>query len=114
MNIPVIKQINDLLWYLHRRDEQCWLRRRVGWWGRMRAKGKRRYVWRCALLWGGSMAALRAGWDYFVDHNFGVAELPFLILLFVAGGYFVGLGGWAENERRYCKALEHNQETSPQ
>ena len=60
------------------------------------------------------MAAFRAGWDYFVDHNFSFAEVPFLLLVFVAGGYFVGLTGWAENERRYRKALEREWEPAPQ
>lgn len=104
MRLPVVKQINDILWALHRRDERRWLRDNVGWWERERARGKRHYVWRCALEWGGLMAVFRTGWDYFVRHEFSYAMLPLSILLFAAGGYVVGLAGWAENERRYHKA----------
>src|SRR5688500_18530164 len=52
MPIPVVKQINDLLWHFHRRGERRWLERKVESWSVERTRGRSRYVRRVAVRWG--------------------------------------------------------------
>ncbi len=77
MPLPIVKQVNDLVWYLQRRREQRWLSRSVGRWERTRTKGRSRFVWRYAFGWGLSMSLFLACWYYFTDGFFS----PFVTLL---------------------------------
>lgn len=48
--------------------------------------------------------------SYFLDHEFSLAKLIIGIPLYLIGGYFVGLIGWHENEKKYQKSMRTNVE----
>ena len=106
MPLPVVKQINDLLWYLHRRQERRWLRRKVGWWERKRAAGRTRFVWTYALGWGLSMALFLLGWGYIIEGRFSLAIALMLIALGMVLGWWTGSSAWTDNERLYERAQQ--------
>jgi hypothetical protein len=105
MYIPVVKELNDLLWYLHRRGERRWLQRRVGWWERKRAMGRTRFVFRVAIIWGLWMSLFMTACDYFDKGKFDVTFTVLMVPFYTAVGLFVGRSAWADNERLYARAL---------
>jgi hypothetical protein len=106
MYIPVVKEINDLLWYLHRRNERRWLRHNLSSWARKRAMGRARFVRRTAIYWGLSQIALRMGLDYFREHEFNVLLSLIMLPLSLMFGWFVGTVAWDQNERLYKEAQQ--------
>lgn len=108
MSIPVVKQVNDLLWYLHRRRERHWLRHNVGWWRRVRAEGRPRYVRRIAARWGLTQVVIWSAWHYWADRDFSFGFTVLMIPLSLAFGWFVGASAWADNERLYERAQTGN------
>jgi hypothetical protein len=106
MLLPVVKQINTLLWYLHRRQEQHWLQHKVGWWEHKRTAGRARFVWRYALGWGLTMTLVHRSWDYFNKDSFSIGFGLFTMLLFLGFGWFVAASAWTDNERLYERAKQ--------
>ena len=104
MPLPIVKQVNDLTWYLHRRRERRWLRHNIERWERTRAAGRSRFVWRYAFGWGLSMALFLAGWHYFTDGFFSPFIALIMIPLCVGLGWWTAAGAWAESERLYEQA----------
>jgi hypothetical protein len=109
MQIPVVKQINDLLWALHRWEERRWLRRRVGRWERRRAMGRSRFVWRYAIGWGLSMDIFWSLRDYFAEGHFSLAVSIMMIPIGVAFGWWGAAATWAQCERLYERAKRGDQ-----
>ena len=46
--------------------------------------------------------------SYYLDHEFRLAKLIIGIPLYLIGGYFVGLIGWYENEKKYQRSMVIN------
>jgi hypothetical protein len=103
--IPVVKQLNNLLWYFHRRGERRWLSREVVRWGLTRAAGRSRFVRRRALGWGLSSALAWASWYAITDWRLGLFLALPMIPLCVFLGWWEAVGEWAERERLYEQAL---------
>src|SRR5687768_11148096 len=106
MPIPVVKQINDLLWHFHRRGERRWLERKVESWSVERTRGRSRYVRRVAVRWGATQWGVMFSLGYLGSGRaslwFAAAALP----LSLAMGWWAGADAWAENERLYEKARQ--------
>jgi hypothetical protein len=105
MQIPIVKQINDLLWALHRREEQRWLFRNLGRWERRRAMGRSRFVCCYAVVWGFSMSVFLSAWYYFAEGRFSVALSIMMIPLCLFLGWWSGAATWEQNERWYERAM---------
>jgi hypothetical protein len=101
MPLPIVKQINDLAWYLQRRRERRWLNRKVERWERTRALGRARFVWRYVLGWGLSMSLFLIGWHYFTNGYFSSFVTLLMIPLGVALGWWTASAEWAARERLY-------------
>ena len=105
MPLPIVKQVNDLVWYFQRRRERRWLRRGVGQWGRERAAGRSRFVWRHALGWGMPVALAWASWHYVTDGYLSPIVTLLSIPVCVALGWWEAAVEWARRERLYEQAL---------
>jgi hypothetical protein len=92
-------------WKVYREwDERRW-RRHMKRWERKRAKGKERYTWWVAAVWGGSLILFSTLWDFFSEDRFDVVTLVIKIPFYLAGGYLLGLYAWSSNEGRYRKYI---------
>ena len=84
---------------------QAWENRRwrkhVQWWERKRSKGRSHFILWAALMWGGLMILFTTAWEYFLDHRFDPGLLIIKVLIYLIGGYVVGLIGWSSNEKKY-------------
>lgn len=78
-------------------------------WGKIRVKGKSRFIWVYGVLgWGVSTAILFSvltemtkGWFSVENHHSFLIRLPISLVLFSVGGYFWGLWTWRISEKKY-------------
>jgi UDP-N-acetylmuramyl pentapeptide phosphotransferase/UDP-N-acetylglucosamine-1-phosphate transferase len=75
--------------------------KRRAWWERKRAKGMFRYVLWVTYMFGGWMIVVSALFDYREYHNLRFDRLLFPIIVYPIAGFFIGLIGWLDNERKY-------------
>jgi hypothetical protein len=99
--LPIVKQINDLLWYFHRREERLWPQYQLASWEQERVRGRKRFLWKTAATFGFTMTAGRAVWDYFDKGNFSLFRFLLSAVFFIAGGYLAAVHSWSNNEARY-------------
>jgi len=114
MPLPVVKQINALLWYLRGRHERRWLSREVEQWGRERAMGRRRYVRRTAVGWGLFLVLSRSAWEYLTEGYFPVALRLLMTPISLAIGWWIGASNWEDNERLYGLARRGGEADGPE
>lgn len=76
-------------------------RRRRAWWERKRAKGMFRYVLWVTVMFGGWMIVCTSLIDYHRYHDFRLERLVFPTVFYPIVGFFAGIIGWLDNERKY-------------
>jgi len=86
---------------------QAWRAQRLEhlqWWERKRAKGKARFVIRCALVWSGPYIVVFALADYYFDGTLSAFKLLLRAIYFLIVGLIVAFVAWWIHEGRYQKA----------
>ncbi len=69
-------------------------------WDQTRRKGRRRFVWILASIFGAGFGGGLVWKDIYKGEFSILIDCPFAIAA-LAGGYFVGTKAWAENEKRF-------------
>jgi len=60
-----------------------------------------RYLLWVTVTFGGLMIVVSALFDYWNYHNFRFERLLFPLVVYPIAGFFIGLFGWLDNERKY-------------
>ena len=79
--------------------------RSLAWWERERAKGKRRFVVRTAMIYSLLMTAAQDFMNYGVSGEPHLSRFVYNAIFYSLGGIFVGYVAWWDRERNYKNTL---------